>query len=51
MVALNFLDGPGRVSIGENADIVLSTSDGRTGDRLQREVELGPNEGIVAKLS
>jgi alpha-glucosidase len=51
MVTLNFLDRSSRVSIAENADVVLSTSDGRTGDRLQPAVELGPNEGIVAKLS
>jgi alpha-glucosidase len=51
MVALNFLDRPARVSIAENADIVLSTSDGRTGDRLQGAVEVGPNEGLIARLS
>lgn len=51
MVALNFLDTPSRVAIDENADVLLSTSDGRTGDRLQRAVELGPNEGLVARLA
>jgi alpha-glucosidase len=51
MVALNFLDDSSRVAIDENADVLLSTSDGRTGDRLQRAVELGPNEGLVARLA
>jgi alpha-glucosidase len=51
MVALNFVDRPSRISIAEDASVVLSTSDGRTGDTLRNVVELGPNEGLVARLS
>jgi alpha-glucosidase len=50
MVALNFLDRPSRISITEDASVVLATSDGRTGDRLRDAVELGPNEGVIARL-
>ncbi len=51
LVALNFLDRPSRVAIAGNADVVLSTSDGRTGDTLRNAVELGPNEGVVSRLT
>jgi alpha-glucosidase len=50
IVALNFLDRPSRVAVTENADVVLSTSDGRAGDRLRKAIELGPNEGLIARL-
>ena len=51
LVTLNFVDRPRRVPIAENADVVLSTSERRTGDKLGKAVELGPNEGLVARLS
>jgi alpha-glucosidase len=51
VIALNFIDRPSRVALPQEATVVLSTSDGRTGDRLQSAVELGPNEGIIARLT
>ncbi|MDP9251905.1 MAG: alpha-amylase family glycosyl hydrolase [Chloroflexota bacterium] len=51
LVALNFLDRPSRVAIAGNADVVLATSDGRVGDTLRNAVELGPNEGVVSRLT
>ncbi|MDP9280760.1 MAG: alpha-glucosidase C-terminal domain-containing protein [Chloroflexota bacterium] len=41
MIALNFVDRPSRVAIAANADVLLSTSDGRTGDTLQRRDRAG----------
>jgi alpha-glucosidase len=51
VVALNFRDRRARVALRQPATVVLSTSDGRTGDRLESAIELGPNEGVIARLT
>ena len=51
MIALNFLDQPRRVSVPENAAVVMSTSGERVEEKLHGQFELAPDEGLVARLS
>jgi len=51
LIALNFLDRPSRVSVPENAAVVLSTSGERVEEKLRGQFDLAADEGIVARLT
>src|SRR3989442_10290376 len=50
MIALNFLDRPSRVGAPGNASVLLSTSGERAEEKVRSSFELGPDEGLVARL-
>jgi len=51
LIALNFVDRPRRVSLPVDVAVVLSTSGERAAGNLRSTFELGPDEGIVARLT
>jgi alpha-glucosidase len=50
LIALNFLDKSQRIALPETAAVVLSTSGERAEENLRSSFELGPDEGLVARL-
>jgi alpha-glucosidase len=54
LIAVNLGDSRGRLAVPRHLDvtgeIVLATHPERVGDKIRQHIELGPNEGIIARL-